>query len=336
MTGCGKYKDAHGKIYKGNFECGYLEGWGSCEWPDGRVFEGVFEGGCLDGEGRCRWPDGRVYDGEFDFESGQLNGDGQHEWPNGDVYQGQFVRGQRTGKGSYRWSNGTAYEGDFVNGEMTGKGKLKMPSGEVCEGDFVNGQFRGNAQREPQAVSDRGEWRDKPHVVLSKPTLPQEPHLQPRSTPTLRDSGHGKFPGEAAARQRGTEDSAGTAAEDLRRRQELEAQASRHQAENDARNRRQQEIAARYTTLLKDRFPFTIGGKVWLWFLPIFYAVFFVGTIIGRFLFEVRGDEFFGGALLLSLGVTPLVLWRIREKRRKSRKYAAIIAKRDAELREVS
>jgi len=335
ITELGVYIYLDGRVYEGTFENGELSGWGSLTWPDGRVYDGEFRDGVACGEGRYSWPDktlcesdsfddcfsgrrewsdGRIYEGDFDFESGQFDGDGRYEWPNGDVYQGQFVSGQRTGQGSYVWSNGTTYEGDFVNGKLTGDGL--------------------HVHRAP---SKHFGSVDTPGDLPSEPRPRQEPTTEPRpAIPVVNETAHSERADEIlveiAARQREADTRVRIAAEEQRRTQELERQASRQQAENDGRIRqRQQEITDRYDALLKDRFPFTVGGAAWLWFMLVLYPVWAVGEV----LFQTKGG-FLGAAFFLSLGITPLVLWRARKKRRKSRKYVAIIAKRDAEMREVS
>jgi hypothetical protein len=271
-----------------------------------RVFDENFTG-------RRNWPDGRLYEGDFDFENGQFDGNGRYEWPNGSVY-----------------------EGGFVDGEMTGKGTLTMPNGRTLEGEFGRVKILGNvasAQPETSNIQDR---LDNACAHHSEPAPRQEPKPEPRQEkPVLNEIENGKRTEEVLtetdAPQWREAERASIAADERLRAQESAGQ-ERLRKEYDAGIRqRRQEISDRYDALLKDRFPFAVGGAAWLWFMVILYPVWALGEV----LFQTRG-EFLGPAFFLSLGITPLMIWRVREKRRKSRKYVAIIAKRDAELRKVS
>ena len=70
-------------VYSGFFKDGYLEGKGTCKWPDGSVYEGDFVNGIITGKGKCTWADGAIYEG--DWLDGNRTGKGKFIWPDGSI-----------------------------------------------------------------------------------------------------------------------------------------------------------------------------------------------------------------------------------------------------------
>ena len=123
-----------------------FNGKGKFTQADGSVYEGDFLNGQRTGKGKATWADGNVYEG--DWKADQVTGKGKYTWADGDVYEGDFLNGQRTGKGKFTQADGSVYEGDFLNGQRTGKGKITFANGLVARGVFQDGEYLGTIAEE--------------------------------------------------------------------------------------------------------------------------------------------------------------------------------------------
>ena len=80
-------------IYKGALLKGQPHGFGEKRWPssEGKVYKGYWSKGSMQGKGELVLCEGEIYLGEF--KGGFPNGRGIRKWKNGDLYEGEYQNG---------------------------------------------------------------------------------------------------------------------------------------------------------------------------------------------------------------------------------------------------
>ena len=78
-------------------ECGGVEDFARCTYPDGSFYVGQYHDSLRHGHGTMKYPDGNAYSG--DYENGQMHGGGTYYHASGDIYVGFSERNERKGPG---------------------------------------------------------------------------------------------------------------------------------------------------------------------------------------------------------------------------------------------
>ena len=183
--------------YKGGFNAGKRDGFGSMTWTDGSFFKGqwrcgqrhhgqmLLSGGqwCYRGGFRDDRPHGVdcllllatgiVFQGNFN--RGVCAALGKLLYPNGDMYYGQHREFAKEGVGKMVYLDGTVYEGFWETDRKSGQGRLVYATtGNVYVGEFVDGKRSGRGRfynAVDQTIYD-GEWdqdrRQGEGTILSK------------------------------------------------------------------------------------------------------------------------------------------------------------------------
>lgn len=102
ITGTGEFTLVdENTVYKGALSKGLPHGFGEKFWPDsdGKVYKGYWVKGSMNGRGELILCEGEVYLGEF--KNGFPNGRGIRKWKNGDLYEGDYVNGFQQGQGLF-------------------------------------------------------------------------------------------------------------------------------------------------------------------------------------------------------------------------------------------
>lgn len=160
--GKGKFSWPSGATYEGEFDSGFLDGFGTFIGASGDSYRGVYSMNLKNGNGRRIYTNGDVYDGEWKL--GVQDGHGKYIWKNGHEYIGEWKGGVMGGKGILVWANGNRYDGYWEDGVPNGKGKLRWSDGShyvgmwskdpsVRKGIFspsASSASPGNLPRDPQ------------------------------------------------------------------------------------------------------------------------------------------------------------------------------------------
>ena len=131
-------------IFKGQYQNGKREGFGTCFEKERKVFEGNYKQNIRDGLGKTfHLETANVeYDGEWKFNVKHSQGklyksDGTLE------YDGQWENNKRSGKGKLYVKNGELqYEGGWYNDKMHGDGVQYEASGSKYQGKWNNGKLK--------------------------------------------------------------------------------------------------------------------------------------------------------------------------------------------------
>ena len=73
-------------------------------WTDGDKYVGEWENGFVNGFGKYTFTDGRIYEGQS--KDNKKSGNGHFIWPNGDKYAGEWENDLPNGSGIVYSSNG--------------------------------------------------------------------------------------------------------------------------------------------------------------------------------------------------------------------------------------
>ena len=182
--GHGKYTEACGSRYEGEWKAGQRHGRGVQWWAaTGDEYQGEWKANRRHGQGRLCCTDGRVYSGGWaadreegrgklvnadnsaydgNFAAGQYHGSGVKVWPNAQRYKGEWRCGQEHGRGLLSYPDGSFYLGEFVDGKMHGKGLLQV-DGVNYEGEFENNLAHGKGRQ----------WQDEPGAVAQSFLAPE-------------------------------------------------------------------------------------------------------------------------------------------------------------------
>mmetsp|Transcript_3058 Transcript_3058/g.4721 ORF Transcript_3058/g.4721 Transcript_3058/m.4721 type:complete len:636 (+) Transcript_3058:1017-2924(+) len=129
MHGIGVYKTKKGLVFKGKFEKGQSESYGTLEYPDRRKYEGDLFKFVPDGKGQMWFPDGSIYLGEF--SEGEIEGRGKMVFSNREAYEGEWRDSVRYGDGVMVYLSGEVYQGEWKDDKREGNGVLKDSFGRV-------------------------------------------------------------------------------------------------------------------------------------------------------------------------------------------------------------
>ncbi|CAG9771169.1 unnamed protein product [Ceutorhynchus assimilis] len=141
----GFFKDG---TYSGRWLSGKMHGTGKFRWPDGRVYSGQFEHGFLNGFGIMDTPNVGIYEGEC--KNNKPHGHGTYSYHNGDIYKGYFIEGLFHGhgllrKGNFMANSASLYIGEWNLGKKSGYGVMDdISTGEKYLGNWANCKKEGN------------------------------------------------------------------------------------------------------------------------------------------------------------------------------------------------
>lgn len=142
MQGYGIFTKGDGETYEGEFRHNRYHGRGRLRLRDGSQYDGHLKQGQYHGKGLLRFEDGSSYKGGF--RAGHFHGHGVFSWPKGGgSYAGSFAKGKRDGFGKRVFANGNTYEGEYFEGCMHGKGRYTTVAGDLFVGEFLNDRFHG-------------------------------------------------------------------------------------------------------------------------------------------------------------------------------------------------
>lgn len=126
--------------YIGQYSQGKRSGQGRWFDADGNQYQGEFKNDLADGRGFSRAKSGETYQG--DFRHGKRHGYGEYISVSGWRYQGDFLNDLITGVGTMYLSTGEKYIGNFKNGKFHGDGFMYDSQGKIIgEGVFSEGKF---------------------------------------------------------------------------------------------------------------------------------------------------------------------------------------------------
>ncbi len=141
MHGWGIYKTRMGDRYEGPFRNDLKHGVGTMILASGERYSGRYVDGIRQGLGSLTRADGSRYAGMF--RNDMINGRGIMQYADGSVYAGDFLNGKRHGHGIHRFLNGDRYEGEFRQDLRTGTGRYQFADGSHYRGSFVDGVRHG-------------------------------------------------------------------------------------------------------------------------------------------------------------------------------------------------
>ncbi|GMF22429.1 unnamed protein product [Phytophthora lilii] len=199
--GTGKYTDAEGNIYEGEFVRGKKHGVGKLitaavgSQADSAAghseqYSGEWRDGCREGIGDAVFADGSRYSGQW--KDDLQEGEGTFTSIQGDQYVGQWHRGCREGAGVLtigssgvikegqwcrdepldgEWTitffDGSKFTGECVGGRPHGRGICKYAGGDLYDGMWVHGKRHGAGSGFfANGESFVGQWENN-HVALS-------------------------------------------------------------------------------------------------------------------------------------------------------------------------
>jgi len=113
-------------IYTGEFQRGWMHGYGKITFHDKSGFKGSWSNDRMHGEGVITYPDGAVYTGRV--SKNLRHGYGYMVFPGGMKFTGEFRNDMRHGPGKRIFPDGTTYEGMWRNGRIRGKETIFLPS----------------------------------------------------------------------------------------------------------------------------------------------------------------------------------------------------------------
>eukprot|EP01124_Arcella_intermedia_P013534 TRINITY_DN19939_c0_g1_i1.p1 TRINITY_DN19939_c0_g1~~TRINITY_DN19939_c0_g1_i1.p1 ORF type:complete len:921 (+),score=252.59 TRINITY_DN19939_c0_g1_i1:23-2764(+) len=151
-----EYKFKDGSMYKGHWLNAKIHGKGILESSNGTVIEGNFERGFIQGFGKAVYAEA-TYEGEWSEDL--PHGNGTLSYTNGTTYSGEWVNGRKIGQGKIVWPNGDSYVGSWNNDKMDGKGILsrKNPPS-FYEGDLKDDLKNGIGTLKLKNYRYTGEW----------------------------------------------------------------------------------------------------------------------------------------------------------------------------------
>jgi hypothetical protein len=200
--GTGKYTDAEGSIYEGEFSRGKKHGVGKLVVPVAEAqagtsgqrqteqYSGEWRDGSRDGIGDAVFVDGSRYSGQW--KADLQDGEGTFSSPQGDRYVGQWRRGCREGLGvltvassgvvkegqwcrdepvdgewTITFPDGSKYTGECVGGRPHGRGICKYAGGDLYDGMWAQGKRHGAGSGFfANGESFMGQWENN-HVALN-------------------------------------------------------------------------------------------------------------------------------------------------------------------------
>ena len=116
----GRYYEGHVNRDGGNSL--YISGQGKYTNADGHTYEGDWEDGRYHGQGKYTNAEGNTYDGEY--KVGKRHGHGKYTYTDagGSTYDGDWESGKKHGHGKYTSADGSTYDGDWESGKKHGYG----------------------------------------------------------------------------------------------------------------------------------------------------------------------------------------------------------------------
>lgn len=143
LNGIGMIIYRDGTVKKGLFTHGKLNGLGIIEYADGEREEGYYIDDLLDGEAKRTYPDNEKIE-EGQFQKDKLNGLGKMTYPH-KVLEGEFKEGRLNGKGTITYVDDEVQreEGTFMDNMLHGEGKRIYANGKVEAGQFLYHVFQG-------------------------------------------------------------------------------------------------------------------------------------------------------------------------------------------------
>jgi hypothetical protein len=187
----GKWSDADGSSYTGEYRAGVPHGQGILSAADGSSQTGEFEDGVFK-KGDYKQPDPRIAAMNRSAAAPQqpvsqqqipqsklppCQGIDTFKWDmcsgtreeSDGTYVGEWQKGYMRGQGTYTFINGDSYKGTFVNDKFSGQGKYRYADGRELVGEFKDGVANGAARlTSPAGVIITGEFRNGlPHGQVS-------------------------------------------------------------------------------------------------------------------------------------------------------------------------
>ena len=109
--GHGIIRDSFGNVYKGEWQCGVMQGSGYMTFVNGRSYEGTFNKGVIDGHGTMVYPERAQYEGEWRL--GVREGNGVMITQNNNKYEGEWLDDQCYGFGVEKENDIATYTGNW-------------------------------------------------------------------------------------------------------------------------------------------------------------------------------------------------------------------------------
>jgi hypothetical protein len=134
---------------QGNFEHGYLQGFGEAQWPNGTHYSGEFRYGRQNGRGKVVMADGSHFEGLY--RDGYREGLGTTVWPDGKRYEGEYRHGKRNGHGTFIGTSGLRVEGTSIDGQVVGRTTVTWPNGTSYDVEVLSGSCVGLTDWRPAA-----------------------------------------------------------------------------------------------------------------------------------------------------------------------------------------
>lgn len=153
----GRFFNANGDVYEGEFRKNWLNGRGTYRWANNDVYEGEFEDGVRQGRGVWHGTNGDVYDGEF--KNNKIHGRGKMTYADGSIYDGEW--NCKVPEGIGKWEkDGEAYNGEWKNGKFYGWGTFNFANGDIYIGMWKDGLFHGFGSHRSSKKVYCGEWQN--------------------------------------------------------------------------------------------------------------------------------------------------------------------------------
>jgi hypothetical protein len=143
---------------QGNFEHGYLQGFGEAQHPKGTHYSGEFRYSQPNGRGKLLFDDGTQCEGLF--RDGYQEGLGTIVWPDGKRYEGEFQHSKRNGHGTFIGASGLRVEGTYREGHVEGRATVTWPSGTSYHVEIWSGSCVGLSDWRP-AAADLQQCKDR-------------------------------------------------------------------------------------------------------------------------------------------------------------------------------
>jgi hypothetical protein len=155
-------------IYIGSYSKEGYDGVGTLYWSDGKIYKGNFKNGHLNGDDSFMYlPMYYIFQGKTVM--GMIKGAGIMKFLNPQTkcidYKGEFNDGVPFNYGVMNYKDGSKYEGYWKDGLYNGKGKLTS-SNEVYDGEFMQGKRHGhgvyskfNSETNKLIESFTGTWK---------------------------------------------------------------------------------------------------------------------------------------------------------------------------------
>ena len=157
-SGVGILKDNKGRVIKGFYKKGSLDGYAFVEIQKcGYSYKGRFQSGFFHGVGEEINKNTRYFG---NFSKGKKHGIGFIKKDQEKKFLGHWVNDDRQGYGIEHFSNRDLYEGDFSRNERTGVGRyLYKKEGFYYIGDFERGRRSGFGKLEGEEMIYIGWWK---------------------------------------------------------------------------------------------------------------------------------------------------------------------------------